>query len=45
MKKVELKKLVAQNFRSKSFDFEFGERNEIRGKNRSGKSSIKNAFF
>lgn len=45
MKKVELKKLVAQNFRSKSFEFEFGERNDIRGKNRSGKSSIKNAFF
>lgn len=45
MKKVELKKLVAQNFRSKSFEFEFGERNEIRGKNRSGKSSVKNAFF
>ena len=45
MKKVELKKLVAKNFRSKSFEFEFGERNEIRGKNRSGKSSVKNAFF
>ena len=45
MKKVELKKLVAQNFRSKSFEFEFGERNAIRGKNRSGKSSVKNSFF
>ena len=45
MKKVELKKLVAQNFRSKSFEFEFGEHNAIRGKNRSGKSSVKNAFF
>ena len=45
MKKVELKKLVAQNFRSKSFEFEFGENNAIRGKNRSGKSSVKNAFF
>ena len=45
MKKVILKKISVQNFRSKSFDFEFGERNEIRGKNRSGKSSIKNAFF
>lgn len=45
MKKVELKKLVAHNFRSKSFEFEFGEHNAIRGKNRSGKSSVKNAFF
>ena len=45
MKKVELKKLVAKNFRSKSFEFEFGEHNAIRGKNRSGKSSVKNAFF
>lgn len=45
MKKVELKKLVAQNFRSKSFEFEFGAHNAIRGKNRSGKSSVKNAFF
>ena len=45
MKKVELKKLVAQNFRSKSFEFEFGSHNAIRGKNRSGKSSVKNAFF
>lgn len=45
MKKVELKKLVAHNFRSKSFDFEFGAHNAIRGKNRSGKSSVKNAFF
>ena len=45
MKKVELKKLVAQNFRSKSFEFEFGEHNAIRGKNRSRKSSVKNAFL
>lgn len=45
MKKVVLKKIIIQNFRSKSFEFEFGERNEIRGKNRSGKSSVKNAFF
>ena len=45
MKKVILKKISVQNFRSKSFEFEFGERNEIRGKNRSGKSSVKNAFF
>ena len=45
MKKVILKKINIQNFRSKSFEFEFGERNEIRGKNRSGKSSVKNAFF
>lgn len=45
MKKVILKKISIQNFRSKSFEFEFGERNEIRGKNRSGKSSVKNAFF
>ena len=45
MKKVFLKKISIQNFRSKSFEFEFGERNEIRGKNRSGKSSVKNAFF
>ena len=45
MKKVVLKKIIVQNFRSKSFEFEFGERNEIRGKNRSGKSSVKNAFF
>lgn len=45
MKKVILKKISIQHFRSKSFEFEFGERNEIRGKNRSGKSSIKNAFF
>ena len=45
MKKVILKKIIVQNFRSKSFEFEFGERNEIRGKNRSGKSSVKNAFF
>ena len=45
MKKVELKKLVVQNFRSKSFEFEFGSHNAIRGKNRSGKSSVKNAFF
>lgn len=45
MKKVFLKKIIVQNFRSKSFEFEFGERNEIRGKNRSGKSSVKNAFF
>ena len=45
MKKVELKKLVAQNFRSKSFEFEFGAHNAIRGKNRSGKSSVKNAFL
>ena len=45
MKKVFLKKISVQNFRSKSFEFEFGERNEIRGKNRSGKSSVKNAFF
>ena len=45
MKKVFLKKISIQNFRSKSFEFELGERNEIRGKNRSGKSSVKNAFF
>ena len=45
MKKITLKKISVQNFRSKSFEFEFGERNEIRGKNRSGKSSVKNAFF
>lgn len=45
MKKVILKKIIVQNFRSKSFEFEFGERNAIRGKNRSGKSSVKNAFF
>lgn len=45
MKKVIIKKIIVQNFRSKSFEFEFGERNEIRGKNRSGKSSVKNAFF
>ena len=45
MKKVILKKIIVQNFRSKSFEFEFGEHNEIRGKNRSGKSSVKNAFF
>lgn len=45
MKRVFLKKIIIQNFRSKSFEFEFGERNEIRGKNRSGKSSVKNAFF
>ena len=45
MKKVILKKIIVQNFRSKSFEFEFGERNEIRGKNRSGKSSVKNAIF
>lgn len=45
MKRVFLKKISIQNFRSKSFEFEFGERNEIRGKNRSGKSSVKNAFF
>lgn len=45
MKKVILKKIIVQNFRSKSFEFDFGERNEIRGKNRSGKSSVKNAFF
>lgn len=45
VKKVELKKIVAHNFRSKSFEFEFGAHNAIRGKNRSGKSSVKNAFF
>ena len=45
MKKVVLKKIIIQNFRSKSFEFEFGSHNEIRGKNRSGKSSVKNAFF
>lgn len=45
MKKVILKKISIQNFRSKSFEFEFGAHNEIRGKNRSGKSSVKNAFF
>ena len=45
MKKVVLKKISVQNFRSKSFEFEFGEHNAIRGKNRSGKSSVKNAFF
>ena len=45
MKRVFLKKISIQNFRSKSFEFDFGERNEIRGKNRSGKSSVKNAFF
>lgn len=45
MKKVILKKISVQNFRSKSFEFEFGEHNAIRGKNRSGKSSVKNAFF
>lgn len=45
MKKVILKKISIQNFRSKSFEFEFGAHNAIRGKNRSGKSSVKNAFF
>lgn len=45
MKKVILKKISVQNFRSKSFEFEFGAHNSIRGKNRSGKSSVKNAFF
>ena len=45
MKKVILKKISVQNFRSKSFEFEFGSHNAIRGKNRSGKSSVKNAFF
>ena len=45
MKKVILKKISVQNFRSKSFEFEFGAHNAIRGKNRSGKSSVKNSFF
>ena len=45
MKKVILKKISVQNFRSKSFEFEFEAHNAIRGKNRSGKSSVKNAFF
>ena len=45
MKKVSLKKISVQNFRSKTFEFEFGEKNVLSGRNRCGKSTVKNAFL
>lgn len=45
MKKVSLKKISVQNFRSKSFEFSFGEKNVLSGRNRCGKSTVKNAFL
>lgn len=45
VKKVELKKLEIQNFRSKTITLEFGKTTNIRGRNRSGKSTIKNAVY
>lgn len=45
MKKVILKKISVQNFRSKSFEFDFGEKNVLSGRNRCGKSTVKNAFL
>lgn len=45
MKKIVLKKLSLTDFRGQSGVFDFGSINEIQGKNGSGKSTIKNAFF
>lgn len=45
MKNIFLKRLSATNFRSKSFDFTFPDKCVLSGKNRCGKSTVKNAFF
>lgn len=45
MKKIKLKRLIVDNFRGMSFDYCFGDRNVISGWNKSGKTTVKNAFL
>ena len=45
MKKVKLKNLSLENWRSQNRVVEFSDITEIRGKNKEGKSSVMNAFF
>lgn len=45
MKKVKLKKLSLENWRSQNRVVEFSDITEIRGRNKEGKSSIMNAFL
>lgn len=45
MKEIKLKKLILKNWRGQSRDVEFSNNTEIRGRNKSGKSSVFNAFL
>jgi len=45
MKEITLKKMSIENFRGQRFNLYFQDRNEISGRNESGKSTIKNAFL
>lgn len=45
MKQIILNKLTAKHYRGKTFDFTFGMNNDVRARNRGGKSTILNAFL
>lgn len=45
MKQVTIKKIMLENWRAQNRVVEFGQINEIRGRNKEGKSSIMNAFL
>ena len=45
MKQVAIKKIMLENWRAQNRVVEFGQTNEIRGRNKEGKSSIMNAFL
>ena len=45
MKQVTIKKIMLENWRAQNRVVEFGQTNEIRGRNKEGKSSIMNAFL
>lgn len=45
MKQVILKKITLENWRAQNKTVEFAQHTEIRGKNKSGKSSVMNAFL
>ena len=45
MKQVTIKKIMLENWRAQNRVVEFGKTNEIRGRNKEGKSSIMNAFL
>lgn len=45
MKQVAIRKIMLENWRAQNRVVEFGQTNEIRGRNKEGKSSIMNAFL
>lgn len=45
MRKVTLKKLTVENFKGRNMAFEFSHRTVLRGTNKTGKSTLANAFF